>query len=109
MDLLNTYTHYSEIQALTALSLISSLYKSPQHPAKPFLNTYTHYSEIQALTALSLISSLYKSPQHPAKPFSILLCLQNPFPGNGFNSGDSSASRAQVLSSQSPVQNSTLN
>jgi hypothetical protein len=50
------------------------------------------------ITALSLISTLYKSPQHSL-----------PFPSNSFNSGDSSASRAQVLSSQPPVQNSTLN
>jgi hypothetical protein len=29
VDLLTTYTHHSELQALTALSLISTLYKSP--------------------------------------------------------------------------------
>jgi hypothetical protein len=33
----------------------------------------------------------------PSKNVSSLLCLSKPFPGNGFNSGDSSASRAQVL------------
>jgi hypothetical protein len=36
MDLLTTYTHHSEIQAITALSLISTLYKSPQHPLSHF-------------------------------------------------------------------------
>jgi hypothetical protein len=44
----------------------------------------------------------------PTKPFPSL-CLHQPFPGNGFNSGDFSASRAQILSSQPPVQNITLN
>jgi hypothetical protein len=29
MDLLTTYTHHSELQAITALSLIYALYKSP--------------------------------------------------------------------------------
>jgi hypothetical protein len=33
----------------------------------------------------------------PANPFSSLLCLQQPFPRNGFNSWDSSASRAHVV------------
>jgi hypothetical protein len=32
MDLLTTYTHHSELQVITVLSLISRLYKSPQHP-----------------------------------------------------------------------------
>jgi hypothetical protein len=32
MDLLTTYTHHSELQVLTALLLIFTLYKSPQHP-----------------------------------------------------------------------------
>jgi hypothetical protein len=31
MDLLVTYTHDSELQALTTLSLISTLYKSVDH------------------------------------------------------------------------------
>jgi hypothetical protein len=31
MDLLTPYTHHSELQAITALSLITTLYKSPQH------------------------------------------------------------------------------
>jgi hypothetical protein len=32
MDLLTSYTHHSELQVITALSLISTLYKSPQQP-----------------------------------------------------------------------------
>jgi hypothetical protein len=34
-DLLTIYTHHSELQVITALSLISTLYKSPQHPLGP--------------------------------------------------------------------------
>jgi hypothetical protein len=36
MDLLTTYTHDLELQAITALSLIYTLYKSPQHPLSFF-------------------------------------------------------------------------
>jgi hypothetical protein len=36
MDLLTTYTHNLELQVITALSLISTVYKSPQHPLSPF-------------------------------------------------------------------------
>jgi hypothetical protein len=32
MDLLTTYTHHSELHVTTALSLISTLYRSSQHP-----------------------------------------------------------------------------
>jgi hypothetical protein len=32
LDLLTTYTRHSELQVITALSRISTLYKSPQHP-----------------------------------------------------------------------------
>jgi hypothetical protein len=32
MDLFTTYTHHSELQVSTALSLICTLYTSPQHP-----------------------------------------------------------------------------
>jgi hypothetical protein len=32
MDLLTTYTHDPELQAFTALSLISTIHKSPHHP-----------------------------------------------------------------------------
>jgi hypothetical protein len=36
MDLLTTYTPHSELQVITALSLISTFYKSPQHPLSLF-------------------------------------------------------------------------
>jgi hypothetical protein len=32
MDLMTTYTHDSELQIITALSLISIVHKSQQHP-----------------------------------------------------------------------------
>jgi hypothetical protein len=36
LDLLTTYTHHSELQAITALSLISTIHSSPQHPLSLF-------------------------------------------------------------------------
>jgi hypothetical protein len=36
MDLVITYTHDSELQVITPLSPISTLYKSQQHPLNPF-------------------------------------------------------------------------
>jgi hypothetical protein len=36
MDLLTTYTHDSELQAITALSLTATLYKSPQYALRNF-------------------------------------------------------------------------
>jgi hypothetical protein len=36
MDLLTTYTQNSELKAITAPPLISTVHKSPQHPTKPF-------------------------------------------------------------------------
>jgi hypothetical protein len=66
----------------------------------------THRSELQVTTVLSLISSRCKSQAHakssPACSVSIS-CSHTA----ASNSGDSSASPAQVLSSQPRVQNST--
>jgi hypothetical protein len=45
------------------------------------LTTYTHDSELQAITAPTLISTIQKLL---ANPLSSLLCLHQPFPGNGF-------------------------
>jgi hypothetical protein len=53
------------------------------------LTTCTHHSELQVITALSLISTFFKSLH--AKFFLSLLCLQQPFPSSGFNSGNSPA------------------
>jgi hypothetical protein len=36
MDLLTTYTHDLEVQVITVLLLISTIYKSPQHPLSCF-------------------------------------------------------------------------
>jgi hypothetical protein len=59
------------------------------------LITYTRHLELQVTTALSLISTLHKVLQ-PA-------CLDQPFPSNGFNSGDSSNSvLTSLLSGQYP-------
>jgi hypothetical protein len=73
------------------------------------LATYTHHSELQVITAVSLISTLYKSPQHPLSLFPACYVFISYFLATASNSGDSSASRAQVSSSQLPVQNSILN
>jgi hypothetical protein len=32
LDLLTTYAHHSELRVITVLSLVSTLYRSPQHP-----------------------------------------------------------------------------
>jgi hypothetical protein len=69
---------------------------------------YIHHSELQVIAALSLIFRLYKSSQHPLRFFSAC-CIFSRSLATASNSVDSSASRSQVLSSQSPLQNSTLN
>jgi hypothetical protein len=69
------------------------------------LTTYTHNSELQAITAPPLISTIHKTPQHPAEPFSRLL-FTNRCLATNYNSGDFSASCAQVLSFQPSVNNS---
>jgi hypothetical protein len=60
--------------------------------------------ELQVITALSLISTLYKWPQHPLSLFQPVLTSRSLTTAS--KSGDSAASRAQVLLSQPPVQNS---
>jgi hypothetical protein len=72
------------------------------------LTTYTHHSELQVITALSVISTLYKLLQHPLSLFQPAVFISRSL-AKASNSGDSSASRAQVLSSQPPVQTSALN
>jgi hypothetical protein len=44
MDLLTTYTHKPELQVITALSLISTIYKLPQHPLSLFPACYVFTS-----------------------------------------------------------------
>jgi hypothetical protein len=45
--------------------------------------TYTHHLELQVITVLFLIFTLHSSLQHPPS-FSNLLCVNQPFPDNGF-------------------------
>jgi hypothetical protein len=68
------------------------------------LTTYTHHLELQVIKALSLICTLYESPQHPLSLFAACRVFVSRSLTTASNSGDSSASRAQVLSSQPPVQ-----
>jgi hypothetical protein len=70
------------------------------------LTTYTHGSELQAITAPLLIFTIHVSPQHPPKPFFQPAVFISCSLATASNSGDSSASCTQVLSSQPPMQNS---
>jgi hypothetical protein len=70
------------------------------------LTTYTHESELQAITAPPLIATGYKSPQY-RKAFPVCYIFTSRSLATATKSGDSSAPHAQVLSSQSPVQNLT--
>jgi hypothetical protein len=63
------------------------------------LTTYTHLSEPQVITALSLISTLYKTSQHPLSHFPACCVFNSRSLTTASNSGDSSASHAQVLPS----------
>jgi hypothetical protein len=63
------------------------------------LTAYTHNSELQAITAPPLISTAL------AKSFPACCVFTIRSLATATNSGDSSASRAQVLSSRTPVQN----
>jgi hypothetical protein len=67
------------------------------------LTTYTHDSELQAITVSSLISKIHKSPQH-TQYFSSYCVFTSRSLATASNNGDSSASRAQDLSSQPAVQ-----
>jgi hypothetical protein len=58
---------------------------------------YTHDSELQAVTTPPLTSTIHKSPQHPLNPFQPAVFISRSL-ATASNSGDSSASRAQVLS-----------
>jgi hypothetical protein len=64
------------------------------------LDSLTTYTRLGTTSNYSAPIKLHNSQITiaAAKPLSSLLYLHQPFPRNGFNSGDSSASRAQVLS-----------
>jgi hypothetical protein len=73
------------------------------------LTTHTHDSYyVQVITAPPLISTIHKSPQHPLSLFQPAVFTSRSLV-TASNSGDFSASSAQVLSSQPLVQKSTLN
>jgi hypothetical protein len=70
------------------------------------LTTCTHHSEFQIITASSRIATLYKSLQHPLSFPACCVLTSRSLAKVSTNSGDSSTSRAQVVLSQPPVQNS---
>jgi hypothetical protein len=72
------------------------------------LTTYTHDWELQAITESPLISTVHKSPQH-YKPFPAYYVITSRSLATASDSGDCSASCAQALSSQPPVQNCLSN
>jgi hypothetical protein len=63
--------------------------------------TCTHHSELQVITALLLISALYELHAKFSQ-----FAFTSRFLATDLNNEDSSASRAQVLLPQPPVQNS---
>jgi hypothetical protein len=67
------------------------------------LTTSTHYSELKAITAPPLISTIHKSSENPLSFFQHVFTSRSL--ATASNSGNSYVSRAQVLSSQTPVQN----
>jgi hypothetical protein len=69
------------------------------------LTPCTYHSELQLITALSTIFTLYKSPQHPLNLFPACCVFTSSSLTTASNSGDSSASRAQVLPSPTLVRN----
>jgi hypothetical protein len=63
MDLLTTYTHHSELQVITAVTLISTLYKSLHAKSSPACSVFTSRCLVTALnsgdsSASALMSSL---------------------------------------------------
>jgi hypothetical protein len=71
------------------------------------LTTYTHDSQLQATTAPPLISTIHKSPQHQLSLFPPSCVFISRSLVMASKSRNSTTSRAQSLSSQPPVQNST--
>jgi hypothetical protein len=73
------------------------------------LNTCAHHSELQAITVPLLIFTIHMSPAPVLNLFPACCFFTSPSLATASNSTYSSASRVQILSSQPPVQNSTLN
>jgi hypothetical protein len=61
LDVLTTCTHHSELQVITALSLIFTLYKSPQHPLSPFPTCCVFNSRSLATASNSGDSSAFRA------------------------------------------------
>jgi hypothetical protein len=117
MDLLTTYIHNLELQANTVLSLIYTLYKSLEHTPS-LLSAFTSHFLVTDLnngdSSASVVTPLSAGSLHnsqittaPAKPFPVCCVFASRSLTTASNSGYSSASCAQVLSSQPCVQNST--
>jgi hypothetical protein len=70
------------------------------------LATYTHDSELQVITAVSLILHISQITTLPAMPLEACYMSTSSSVATASNSGEISASRAQVLLSQPPVYNS---
>ena len=64
----------------------------------------TRHSQLHVITTLSLISTLYSSPQCPLSLLQSAVFTSRSL-ATALNSGDSSASRAKVLTSPTLVQN----
>jgi hypothetical protein len=71
-------------------------------------HTCTYHSEPQVITPLSRISTLYKLPQHPLSPFPAWCVFNNRSLEMAPNTGDSSASRAHVVTVRRIYRNWTL-
>jgi hypothetical protein len=67
MDLLTTYTHDWELQAITAPPLISTIHKSPQHPLSIF-SAYCVFISICLATASNSDSSASCTPVLSSQP-----------------------------------------
>jgi hypothetical protein len=103
----NNQQKSSEYVKITEVTIYVCRYRWGMDWWMDLLTTYTHHSELQVITALSLISTLYKSLHAMSSPACSVLISHSLAMAS--NSGDSSASRAQFLSSQPPMQNSVLN
>jgi hypothetical protein len=74
MDLLTTYTHDSELQAITAPSLISTLYRSQHAKSSPDCSVFTScclvtdlsYGDSSASVLTSLLSGEYYAAEAPS-------------------------------------------
>jgi hypothetical protein len=89
VDLLTIYKHNSKLQAITTLSLISTLYKSPAHAKSSQSSLDISWQRILTMKILQLLCSRYYCPASIPQPN----CQQN----------------YSAISAQPPVQSSTLN